>query len=277
MVSKTTGKNIAKTNPVDSNRVRSAIILIRDERVILDSDLAVLFGIETKRLNEQVKRNSQRFGPKYVFKLTREEFKTLRSQNATSKTGRGGRRYLPWVFTEHGVVMAATVLDSECAIEASKFIVDVFIDVKRRMKKTQTQSVLPSQNKITPLERLSGLGAGLSVRLQTALNQVLDTVVDSRRNTTVREEAQTIIGESIRHIKERLKKQGIENEEIGARITKLLAEAEKEKAVAAKTLAETEALEFATIVKKLRLLLEVQQAIEADRLDDFLRVLRDFD
>lgn len=84
----------------------SSILSIRGERVILDSDLAEVYGVATKRLNEQVKRNAAKFGGKYVFRLTTEEHEVLRSQSATSKTGRGGRRYPPWAFTGYGVVMA---------------------------------------------------------------------------------------------------------------------------------------------------------------------------
>lgn len=256
----------------------SSIVEIRGERVILDQDLAEVYGVETKRLNQQVKRNAEKFGEKYVFQLTPEEHESLRLQSATSKTGRGGRRYPPWAFTEYGVVMAATVLDSEKAIEASKFVVDVFVEVKRKLTASESKALVTAtktKQMFSPLERLSNIGEGIGARLQTALVHVLDSVVDSQKQSTVREEAQTLISESLAHLKERLKKQGLENAEIEARVVKLLAEAEKEKAMAAKTRAESEKLEFATIVRKLRLLLEVQRAMEHDRIDDFLDVLKE--
>jgi hypothetical protein len=84
--------------------LESAIHLIRGERVMLDSDLAMIYGVTTKRLNEQLKRNRARFSDDFAFQLTVPKFKNLRSQSATSK-GRSGRRYLPWVFTEHGAIM----------------------------------------------------------------------------------------------------------------------------------------------------------------------------
>ena len=202
----------------------------------------------------------------------------MRSHIATSKKGRGGRRYPPWVFTEHGVVMAATVLDSEKAVEASKFIVDVFVEVKNRFdQKNQVSSMKELQkNKIeTSLDQFPGIIPGLGGKLQKALQHVLDSVIDINSNRTVREEAQNIINESIKHLKDKLKKQGLENEEIGARVAELLSRAEKEKAIAAKTRAETEALEFATILRKLRLLLEVQRAIELNQLDEFIGILRE--
>ena len=254
-------------------QVESAIVEIRNQRVILDSDLAALYGVETKRLNERVKRNTDRFGEKYVFRLSKEEFGALRSQSATSNEGRGGRRVPPWAFTEHGVVMAATVLDSERAVQASGFIVDVFVEVNRRAASELLHTETPGVP--SALERLSSFGQGMTERLQAALDHVLDSVIDTRRQSTVREEAQNLISESIRHLKERLKKQGLENQEIEARVVKLLAEAEKEKAVAAKTRAEAEKLGFATIVRKLRLLIEVQWCLEHNRVDEFLDVLRE--
>ncbi len=90
---------------VSLDRVESLILSIRGRRVILDSDLARLYGVTTARLNEQVKRNPDRFPPDFMFPLSRQEFTALISQNATSK-GRGGRRKLPNVFTEHGAIMA---------------------------------------------------------------------------------------------------------------------------------------------------------------------------
>lgn len=273
-----TKKKTTAVRKPQPDQIESAIIELRGERVILDYDLAALYGVETKRLNQQVSRNTDRFGERYCFQLTKKEFDALRLQSATSKSGRGGRRYPPWAFTEHGVVMAATVLDSERAVEASKFVVDVFIEVKRRVTREPGTALVPVQpvaGGLSPLERLSTLGEGIGARLQLALNHVLDSVIDTKKQTTVREEAQNVISESIQHLKERLKKQGLENEEIAANVAKLLSEAEKEKAIAAKTRAETEKVEFATIVRKLRLLLEVQRAMEHERVDDFLDVLKE--
>jgi hypothetical protein len=260
-----------------------SIIHIRGRNVITDADLAAVFGVETKRLNEQVKRNIDRFGERYAFRLTDDEFAGLKSQSATSKTGRGGTRYAPWVFTEHGVVMAATVLDSERAVEASKLIVDVFVEVKRQLIASRGDSLalVPAPGEIVPLTgsgplgKLTGLWEGLGPRLQIALNHVLDTVINTKDQATVREEAQNLISESIEHLKDRLKKTGLENDELAARATKLLAEAEKEKSLAAKTKAETAALEFTTIVRKLRLLIEAHRAMAEDKVDNFLVVLKE--
>jgi hypothetical protein len=106
-----------------------AIIEVRGKRVILSHDLAAAYGVTTKRLNEQVKRNARRFPPDFAFELADEEWAALRSQFATSNTrpGRGGRRYRPYAFTEHGAVMAASVLNSDRAVEVSVFVVRAFV------------------------------------------------------------------------------------------------------------------------------------------------------
>jgi ORF6N domain-containing protein len=96
--------------------ISSAIHIIRGQRVILDADLARIYGVVTSRLNEQIKRNQDRFPDDFAFRLTTDEFDRLISQSATSKLGRGGRRKLPLVFTEHGAIMAANVLNSDRAV-----------------------------------------------------------------------------------------------------------------------------------------------------------------
>ncbi len=101
---------------ISDDIVVNKIYEFRGQKVMLDSDLADLYGVETKRLNEQIKRNPDRFPEDFMFQLTEDEWESLRSQFATSKTGRGGRAYLPNVFTEHGVLMLSSVLNSQQAI-----------------------------------------------------------------------------------------------------------------------------------------------------------------
>jgi hypothetical protein len=117
----------------EPRRAEALIQLIRGQRVILDSSLASLYGVTTARLNEQVRRNADRFPPDFMFRLTRQEFTGLISQNATSKTARGGRRKLPMVFTEHGALMAANVLISGRAIQMSVYVVRAFVRLRQMM------------------------------------------------------------------------------------------------------------------------------------------------
>ena len=109
--------------------VDSKIHLIRGQRVMLDSDLAAIYGVQLKRLNEQVRRNGKRFPQDFAFQLRREEFELLKSQFATSSS-HGGKRKLPWVFTEHGAIMLAAVLNSARAVEMSVFVVRAFVEMR---------------------------------------------------------------------------------------------------------------------------------------------------
>lgn len=110
--------------------VISKIYLIRNHKVMLDIDLAELYQVETGRLNEQVKRNADRFPEDFMFQLTNEEWESLRSQFAISKKGRGGRRYAPFAFTEHGVLMLSSVLNSERAIQVNIQIMRIYSKLK---------------------------------------------------------------------------------------------------------------------------------------------------
>src|SRR5690242_2932841 len=115
-----------------TKKVGAKILVLRNQKVIMDADLAELYGVPVKQLNQQVKRNANRFPRDFVFALTKVEHQSLRSQNVTSK-GRGGRRYLPHAFTEHGAIMAATVLNSTRAIEMSVFVVRAFVQMRQAL------------------------------------------------------------------------------------------------------------------------------------------------
>ena len=122
---------MAKTAIVMERKVDSKIFVLRGQRVILDTDLAELYGVQARHLNQQVKRNAKRFPLAFRFQLSEQEFKILRSQNVISSEGHGGTRYRPYVFTEHGTIMAATVLNSKRAIEMSVFVVLAFVRMRR--------------------------------------------------------------------------------------------------------------------------------------------------
>jgi hypothetical protein len=117
----------------DLLNIENKIRIIRGQQVMLDRNLAELYGVETKRLNEAVKRNIERFPADFCFQLTENEYSFLRSQIATSKTGetRGGRQYLPYVFTEQGVAMLSAVLRSATAVEVSIQIMNAFVAMRR--------------------------------------------------------------------------------------------------------------------------------------------------
>ena len=112
--------------------IATKIYYIRGQKVMLDSDLADLYRVETKRLKEQVKRNIKRFPQRFMFELTKQENDLLRSQNATLEKG-AHSKYLPFVFTEHGILMLSNVLKSESAVEVSIRIIDIFVKLRESM------------------------------------------------------------------------------------------------------------------------------------------------
>lgn len=114
--------------------IEERIYVIRGHRVMLDSDLAKVYQVETRVLNQAVNRNLARFPTDFIFKLSKEEFDSLISQTVTSKSGRGGRRKLPYVFTEHGAVMLASVLNSPTAVEASIVVVRAFVKMRAMLE-----------------------------------------------------------------------------------------------------------------------------------------------
>lgn len=124
---------MSNTDLIPNEKIERAIYLIRGEKVMLDRDLALLYEVETKVLNRAVKRNLQRFPLDFMFQLTTEEADVLRCQIGTSKKGRGGRRYLPYVFTEQGVAMLSSVLNSERAILVNIEIMRAFVKLRQML------------------------------------------------------------------------------------------------------------------------------------------------
>jgi hypothetical protein len=134
--------------------ITRAILVLRGQRVLLDADLADLYGVTTRRLNEQVRRNRGRFPNDFLFELTAEEFGNLKSHFATSSWG--GRRKLPLAFSEHGAIMTATILNSPRAIEMSVYIVRAFV---------QLRELLSSNKELA--KRLDQLEARIEKKLAT--------------------------------------------------------------------------------------------------------------
>ena len=146
------------------------IMLVRGKKVILDSDLAELYGVETKRLNEQVRRNADKFPEDFMFQLTKEELDNLKSQNATSSSGWGGRRKPPLVFTEHGALQAANVLNSEQANKMSVFIVRAFVRLREIVLTNEKLS-----RKFEQLEKRVSEHDELLIELVQELRKLIDS------------------------------------------------------------------------------------------------------
>jgi phage regulator Rha-like protein len=156
-----------KHTSLEMEPVENLIHLIRGQRIILDADLALVYGVPTKRLNEAVKRTLERFPSDFAFLLKPQEVASLRSQIATSK-GRGGRRYIPRAFTEFGAIMAANVLNSPRAVQMSVFVVRAFVKMREAL----------SQNRHLA-EKLAELERRLTGRLdvhEQAIVHILDEI-----------------------------------------------------------------------------------------------------
>jgi phage regulator Rha-like protein len=147
--------------------IESMILTARGLRVMLDSDLAAIYGVPLKRLNEQVKRSAGRFPQDFAFQLDREEFVNLKSQFATSSS-HGGKRKLPWVFTEHGAIMLASVLNSERAVEMSLFVVRAFVCMREHLAANKELA-----SKVAELERQVGEHDGAIKDLFEAIRQLI--------------------------------------------------------------------------------------------------------
>ena len=173
---------MASTRKIRS--IESAIYLLRGQRVMLDSDLAAIYGVTTKRLNEQLRRNRSRFPDDFAFQLTAEESRNLKSQIATSSlrsqfvtsSSHGGKRKLPWVFTEHGALMLASVLNSQIAVQASVRVVRAFVRL-REMVAANVQLAA----KLEQLERRLDSHDEAIVELFAALKRLLESPEPSRR------------------------------------------------------------------------------------------------
>lgn len=131
--------------------IQSKIYEIRGQKVMLDRDLAELYGTETKRLKEAVKRNLRRFPADFMFELNKEEFESLRTQFATSNK-RGGSRYMPFVFTEQGVAMLSSVLNSEIAIEVNISIMRAFVAIRQLISDPPVDDLVKLQSEVRELK-----------------------------------------------------------------------------------------------------------------------------
>jgi len=165
-----------KSTQLSIPEIENRIFTVRNDKIMLDSDLADLYGVSTKQLNQQAKRHRGRFPRDFMFRLSKEEYSLLRSQIVTSKKGRGGRRYLPFVFTEHGAIMLASVLNSERAVETSILVVRAFVRFREMFSGHKEIA-----RKLSELEkRLAGHDSDIKAIL-SAIRQLMASPVSKKR------------------------------------------------------------------------------------------------
>jgi hypothetical protein len=165
---------MAETAVVVARKVDSKIFVLRGQRVILDTDLAELYGVQVRQLNQQAKRNAKRFPQSFRFQLSAHELKILKSQNVISSEGHGGARYRPYAFTEHGAIMAATVLNSERAIEMSVFVVLAFVRMRR--------AIAGNRNILTKLAQLERRLESHDTDIQDLMNAIRELMSPEEPN-----------------------------------------------------------------------------------------------
>ena len=155
--------------PIDKTNITDIIYTIRGKQVMLDSDLAILYQVETRVFNQAVKRNSNRFPERFRFQLTEEEYKNLRSQFVTSseENTNGGRRYMPYAFTEQGIAMLSAVLKSDIAVDVSIKIMDTFVEMRKFL--------LTNQELFSRLDRLELGHLDLKKEIDKGMDKQLET------------------------------------------------------------------------------------------------------
>lgn len=161
---------------IGAERIGQFILVIRRQRVLLDEDLAALYGVETRSLLQAVKRNLERFPSDFMFELSATEWAALRSQSVTSKPGRGGRRYAPYAFMEQGVAMLSSVLNSDHAIAVNIEIMRSFVRIRRLLEVDKSLA-----RKFDRLERKLASHDQAIVGILAAIRQLMNPPEPKRR------------------------------------------------------------------------------------------------
>ena len=190
--------------------------VVRGERLMLDSRVAEAFGTETRQVNQAVARNQDKFTEAHCFVLSGEEFDHFRSQAATTKTGRGGRRTAPRVFTVKGVARLATILNTPAALAATDLIIDTFLLVQEQLAKGKRTISVPEPDRYSVDDEDRATVKKLRQRLAAAVNRLLDTMVDPEKEQTLGEASKAISAKALHNEQERLRTKGLENAKLEA-------------------------------------------------------------
>jgi hypothetical protein len=265
-------KNSLPATPPDAVEV----YIIRGEQVVLDSRVASGFGVETKRINEAVARNPAKFNEAHCFELSVNEFASLKSQAATSNSGRGGRRYPPRVYTAKGVARLATILNTDQALQTSDLIIDTFIAVQKQIASGSSQVEIPSPSRYRPSADPQA-ARKITEKLSKALTSLLDIVIDTQTNQTVRETAFELGSGALAHVRERLRAQGLENTKLEADTALVLAQAEKVAAEVRHTHAQTDGVTLDNLQKRIDIVRQIAAIHREMEAPEVIQLLGAFD
>lgn len=252
---------MTKTLPAAPGSSGGDVFEVRGERVMLDSVVAAAFGTETKRVNEAVARNAEKFTDAHTFRLNEAETAALRSQATATKEGRGGARYLPHVFTVKGVARLATILDTPAALKATDLIIDTFIAVHEQLRRGRRTVAIAEPERFRPSPEQRQEAAKLRAKLATALSRLLDSIVDVESQQTVRQASQSVGSKALQNVQERLREKGLQNEKLEADTALVLAQAEKTLAEARKARAEAEGVDIANFEKRIAAVKKVAELV----------------
>lgn len=266
-------KNLPATALLD----RRDVIEVRGERVMLDATVAAAFGTETKRINEAVARNADKFTEAHTFRLTEAEAESLRSQAATSKAGRGGARYLPHVFTVKGVARLATILDTPAALRATDLIIDTFILVHEQLRRGRATVAIPEPGRFRTSDDQRQESAKLRAKLSAAVARLLDTIADVESQHSVRQVSRSVGSKALQNVQERLREKGLQNEKLEADTALVIAQAEKTLAEARKANLEADGLDIANFERKITAVKKVADLIKELEPDELVGLIGQFE
>lgn len=235
------------------------MFLVRGIRVVLDADVAIAFGVETKHVNQARSRNAPKFSDEHAFQLDVEEFESLRSQIATSNEGRGGRRYAPWVYTVKGVGRLAMILDTPQALAASDRILDIFIEVQSQLARGASRIAIANPSQIVPTDEEREERLAIRKKLSRAAQALLDSVLHVEEQQTLHRTGKQLFKGLKEEVIERLRTRGLENEKLAADAELVLAEAQKALAIARKTHSEADGIDLDNLQKKMTIVERLQK------------------
>lgn len=253
------------------------IFEIRGQRVMLDVHVAQAFGSETKRVNEAVSRNAEKFTAEHTFQLTSTETDALKSQSATAKEGRGGARYQPHVFTMKGVARLATVLNTSEALRATDLIIDTFITVYEQISEGRSRIAIPEPSQYRSSPEARRAIQRFKTKLVKSLSALLDTIVDVQNKRSARELGKTLGADAVQNIQDRLRTRGLENTKLEADTSLVLAQAEQTLAATRKAHAEADSIDIQNLERRIDV---VKKLIDMSKdLDpaDFVELMDNFE
>jgi len=234
---------------------------LRGEAVMLAPEVALIFQVETREIIQNITRNPDIFPDRYAFELTPEEVESLRSAGVISKPGRGGSRALPWAITRKGTLRLATIMKTPRAIQATDIFIDVFDDVLRQVQAGQAEIIISDPAKLVESDADRSMVADLRRHLSDAVSGLLNAVVDSKANTTVADELQSVSKGAVRHLQAWLQGKSIANEKVAAETLLILEQAQEIYSLTQAELAEKALDRERKSLENLRLRIEAARAV----------------